>query len=727
MAIIGTIRKRSGLLLGIVGLALAAFVLGDLFQNLGQSSNFDQNKIAIINDEKISTQDFQTRVSEQTDLMMKQLNKQSLSNDESYQITMEVWSQVKRETITRQQMEILGLIQKTGEAAAAGVTTDEYMDNITGNNPHSEILRNFGDPKTGAFDRNNVINFLNYIEQGVSSQDEEQKTQALEAQSQWTNLSKYIKSDIANNKYNNLLLKAYYLPKPLAEQVFVENNKLNKVALFAARYGTVKDEESTPTDADFEAFYTEHKNEFENLKETRSINYISWPVMPSAEDMKDLESQIATFTADLAKAPKEELPYLVNNSGNSRYDSSWVKKGTLSPFIDSAAFSAELGSIVGPWTENGAFHVAKIVDRMARPDSLKASHILISFAGAYGAPQTVTRTKIGAKELADSIKNAVAKNQDAFDQLVSKSDDPSKAENNGHLDWFADGGMIFAFNEAVVNGAKGSIEVIETAFGYHVIRIDDKKEAKTKIRIAQIDLPITYSQKTFDQVYNTANKFASLNRTLDAFDTSATNIGLSVVKGDPLDKMAAGVAGLPNSRELVKWMFNDKTEKGSVSNVYDFENQIIVAALSEVRPEGILPLEAVKEQITPLVQREVKARILMDKMKNVKDLNQSGEFQARIDTLTLGFATYSLQMYGPEPNVQGRMFNAKVNTLMGPIKGDQGVYMFKVLEEGKAPETKDLKMIQMQAKQPFAQRIMQQLYPSIEKAAVIEDFMFFFY
>jgi hypothetical protein len=53
--------------------------------------------------------------------------------------------------------------------------------------------------------------------------------------------------------------------------------------------------------------------------------------------------------------------------------------------------------------------------------------------------------------------------------------------------------------------------------------------------------------------------------------------------------------------------------------------------------------------------------------------------------------------------------------------------MFKVLEEGKAPETKDLKMIQMQAKQPFAQRIMQQLYPSIEKAAVIEDFMFFFY
>jgi len=82
----------------------------------------------------------------------------------------------------------------------------------------------------------------------------------------------------------------------LAEQVFVENNKLNKVALFAARYGTVKDEESTPTDADFEAFYTEHKNEFENLKETRSINYISWPVMPSAEDMKDLESQIATFT-----------------------------------------------------------------------------------------------------------------------------------------------------------------------------------------------------------------------------------------------------------------------------------------------------------------------------------------------------------------------------------------------------------------------------------------------
>jgi peptidyl-prolyl cis-trans isomerase D len=355
---------------------------------------------------------------------------------------------------------------------------------------------------------------------------------------------------------------------------------------------------------------------------------------------------------------------------------------------------------------------------------MKASHILISYVGAYGATDSITRTKIGARALADSILEVLKKSSSKFTELATMSDDPSAKTNNGEMDWFADGAMVPEFNQACLDGKVGDLVVTETAFGYHVIRIDDKKEATDKIRIAQIDLPITFSQETFNDVYSEASKFAAANQNFESFDTAS--IGLNVMKGDFVAKMAKGI-GLPDSRKVVKWMYAETTTLGDVSNVYDFGDKVMVAALTDIKPKGIQSLESVKEGIKVLVDRSVKARILKERMSNVTDLSQASEYNAVVDTSMISFATYSLQNYGPEQNFIGRVSNAEPNKLMGPIDGDQAVYFFKVIERGKAPENKNLDYIKQKNANQFNQRVSTSAYNALENSAEIEDFLFYFY
>lgn len=732
MAAIGKIRERSGLLLVIIGLALAAFVLGDLFQNLGKSNNANRDKIALINGEKLGIQDFSMKVSQQADLLV-QRNKKNLTTEESYNNTIEVWNSTKRDIILSQQMTELGLIQIIGNQNPQ-ISMDEFMGNIYSATPHREVVRFFTGDYNAKLDQETVKGFFDFLERGVSSENQEEKSKAVEYTQQWNLFKSSFKDVLLETKYNNLIVKAYYLPKALAEFEFEATNVTNKVAYFGANYKIITDEEAVPSDADYQAYYEEHKKEFEAEMASRKIEYITWNVTPSQEDIKDLQLQIEDLYKEMETADKENIQYTVNKVDDNSYDSSWIGEGNLSVFIDSAAFAAEPGTVLGPWNENNAYHIAKVIAKDSRPDSLKASQILISYSGAYGE-QGITRTKISARALADSIKDAIIADPAAFEALLSKSDDPSAIETKGEFGWFKDGSMITPINQACIKNNIGDIIVVESTIGFSVIRIDDKKENTPKIRIAKIDLPITFSQKTFNNEYSKAIKFAAVNQNYEAFDTASANEGLNVVKGEFVNDLSAGIRGLTNSRDVVKWMFDEETNIGSVSKVFDFEDKVVVAVLTEIRPKGLLPLEDVKEYISPLVMRSVKADLLKAKVANVTSISQATEFNAVVDTTDVNFGTYSLQKYGPEPSVTGRMIDVEPGKLVGPIEGDQGLYFFTVLEKGSVPAEKDLNYVQQRSRSTFAQGVYQNqrnpqaanAYTPLEKNAEIENNMFFFY
>ena len=151
--------------------------------------------------------------------------------------------------------------------------------------------------------------------------------------------------------------------------------------------------------------------------------------------------------------------------------------------------------------------MAKLIDTSNRPDSLKASHILVTYQGT-GVSQT-TRTKDQAKNRADSIFNEIKRNRSKFSELAtSLSDDGSVAENKGDLGWFLDGQMVYPFNQAVLDGKVGDIVQVESQFGFHIVEITGKTQPIKKARIAIIDRVIEPSTRTIQEIYAKQCQFA---------------------------------------------------------------------------------------------------------------------------------------------------------------------------------------------------------------------------
>jgi len=107
--------------------------------------------------------------------------------------------------------------------------------------------------------------------------------------------------------------------------------------------------------------------------------------------------------------------------------------------------------------------------------SVAASHILISTQGITDEAQLASKEKI-AKELRAEL---VAKKGENFAEMAGlHSDCPSKAEG-GSLGEFEKGQMVPEFETAAFTQETGAIgEIVKTQFGYHIIKVDEKKEAK---------------------------------------------------------------------------------------------------------------------------------------------------------------------------------------------------------------------------------------------------------
>ena len=111
-------------------------------------------------------------------------------------------------------------------------------------------------------------------------------------------------------------------------------------------------------------------------------------------------------------------------------------------------------------------------------EEVQASHILIAYEGAERANETVTRTKDEAREEADRILGEVNADPDNFTELAKQYSDGPSRSSGGDLGYFKKGAMTPAFEEASFAMSPGDIsEVIETSFGFHIIKVFDRIEA----------------------------------------------------------------------------------------------------------------------------------------------------------------------------------------------------------------------------------------------------------
>lgn len=711
MAIIGEIRsKLSWLAVGLIGLAITAFVVSDISKRSGDGTN---PEVGEVNGIKLTYKEYDALYRVRED-MIKSSNP-SVTANELFSIRQEVWNEWIKQLVMDKQFEELGIT----------ISEKEEYELIQGDEPHPYIVQNFTDPQTGEYDKTRIQNLLASAAQIEISNPGFQK--------QLEYLFTVVMRDVIVNKYNNLVKSSIFMPEAFAKRNYDIKNTKYTLAVVALRGNTIADSTINITDADYKKYYDANKYKYKQEK-SASIDYVIFDVMPSADDYKNAANTSAVLATKLAQLPVENVKDFVNANTDVASNNKWMKRTEVPANLDSIV-NKPIGTVVGPYMENNSYKIARLVDSKMRADSAKASHILISFQGSQSSDVSITRTENDAKILADSIFNAISANPSMMSVLALKySSDPGSKMKGGDLDWFVDGAMVPEFNEFVFNGVKGSKGVVKTVFGYHIIEVTNMKSTTNKVQIAVITKNVEPSVKTVQDAFAQASAFATnANNNIDTLVKNAEAQNIVIRTKEKMPTMDAGLPGINNSRETVRWAFSKETKVGDVSGVIEADDKYVVVALKKSYDKGYMSIEDAKDMMKPEIIREKKSEMLCEKIKATGNISNLAELAAKlevsVDTIrNVNCGSPYMQRYGKEEKVVGISTTMKVNQISQPIAGFNGAFVVMPLEIAESIEANaDLKMESNQMKSMVQNRTSDQAYNMLKEKANVVDLRYLFF
>ena len=705
MAAIERIRRHSGLLIAIIGLALLAFVLQDLFQSQGRNREYN---VAVIDGEKIPYQDFETL--KDKNMESRRTSNNNLSSAETYNIYNSTLDQMVKDHIMGKEYEAVGI----------NVSPDELYDQFVGENPHQWVIQSFSNPD-GSFNKEMVEYYLQNLNDF-----------APDARVRWLDFERAVKDNRLETKFNELVKASYHVPAALAEKYYQNKNTKASADVIALRYATIPDSTVVVTDKDNKAFYEENKFRFET-DERRDIDYVVFEIKPSQEDRQDALKLVQSMREDFVNT--DNVVNFVNANSDRRYDSIWMGRKDVSQQIEKAIFDNGNGKgyVYGPYEDNETFNLVRIVDMQSRPDSLKASHILISYAGAPNSQDTITKEQAEAKanELLAQLRSN-PKNEGLFAELAeANSTDPGSKTKGGDLGWFTDGAMVAPFNEYVVNNPVGSLGIVETIFGYHIIKVTDKTQAQPKVRLAYLTHEITPSTKTYQNTFAEANKFVTESKNYDQFNAAVEREGLTKRTMPRMNAATYQITGIDNPRQIVRWAFDDKTKVGDVSSIFDLDDMFVVAALTNIVPEGYAPMEAVIDQAKYQVINKKKGEMAVEKMKACANdvnrmVNELGAESTAVSDITIDSRV--LSNFGVEADIIGTLLGMKEGEEVGPIAGNSSAFILKNVKLTPAEATTDYSDILREKTSQFNNKVLNgSVYNALKNLADIKDNRAVFY
>ncbi len=680
MAVLSKIRQRSFFLIIIIALALFSFVLADVIQSGTFSS--DANNVGSVNGTDIDAQEFMQNVA--------MIEKQGQGTT-STQALNSAWEQEVRRIILSEEFDKLGL--KIG---------GEQLINIIKQNPNLAQNPEFLNA-AGLFDENKLKEFLKGIKNAPD------QTQWL----QWKEFEKSIERFAVEQMYNTMIKSGVYTTK--AEGKFqhkLENDKVDFEYVTVA-FSTVNDDQVKVTDAEIIDFMKKSPKKYKS-DPTTSIDFVLVENKPSKEDEQAMVASINEVKAKFDSI--SNVGEFVNANSDIKFDSTYVTKNQLPVEHQEALFNLPVGSVYGPYVYGGHQCISKMVGRKANA-SAKASHILLSYKGA---PQsTATRTKEEAQALANTLLAQAKANPGNFAMLaLTNSDDPGSKNNGGEYDNITPGQMVPQFNDFVFNNAIGTIGVVETDFGFHVIKVTDKYNAVLMGTVAQ---KIEPSEATIDAIYTKASQLeADANENKD-FAAVAKKAGFEVIPATNIKGFDEYVQGLGSKREIVRWAFNQDTEIGDVRR-FDVPQGFVIAKLKDKNETGLLPLDVAKLSVEQLIKNQKKAEIIKKKMSGTSLEAVAKASGASVQTAVgVSIKVPVVPNIGNEPKVVGKAFGLAAGKTSEVIEGLSGMFMVRTKTVTKAMELPNYKTYITQDRSQNQSYAVSKAYTALKDKAEIKD------
>ena len=693
MATLGKIRNRSGLLLTVIGVAMLAFILGDFMSSLG-SGGGGSIYVGEVLGEDVMRQAYEVKVEEGIENWKSQNQQGVLNQTTTAQIRSQIWDQYVRDLIMNNEFGKLGI----------DVSDDEFFELLQGLNVHPEISKvpAFQDQATGQFDRTKVLGYLKQIDQDPTG----------EARTRWVGFQKYLIGLIKTSKYNSLVSNAMYVTGEEARLNFNENSQNITFNYVAIPFSSVADSMVEPTERELANYYDDNKSDYEQAA-SKDVDFVVYTVIPSQEDDATTKSAITDLKADFTIFEDYDL-MARRNSDNTSARFTFTTKEGLADKNWEELFNAEQGTVIGPYqASQGVYRIAKLVIAQNRPDSVESRHILIA------PTETMSLDSVNIR--IEAIKAQIQSGTDFGDLAQKNSDDKGSAIKGGDLGWFSEGAMVDEFNEACFTSKRGDLSVVTSQFGVHLIEVTKTSRAVRKVKIAFIDRNVEPSTETYNTYYSQAAQFAGkiLNEGI-AFDSLVAQQNLVKRSDSKVTADKQSIVGLPNSREMVRWM--NTTDEETVSEVFQFENSYVVAYLTKEHIKGNVPLEDIKEQISALVVKDKKADYITAAITG-DDLVAiaSNNGQTVVNAQRANLANLSLQGIGYEPELVGSIFGTAVGSVSSPIAGANAVYVIEVTAKDDAKTNGDFTKQKQEVKKGAAAYANGAAYKVLNTEADVKD------
>ncbi len=662
MGIIGKIRKHSWIAVLIVGIAIVAFIIGDL------QKNRKQDAFAKLDGEEITYEYFNARV------LQREEDYQMRSNSNNYAFKEAVWQEIVQERILGKEMNALGI----------EVTDAEVSDMYVGRFIHPNLMQQFTNPQTGQYDRQGIGNYVRQIDEMPDT---------MMAKVQWLKYQEQLRSDRQRTKYIAMIQNGMYMPAKIAAKIAEMGSKQSDVRVAGMLYSQAGDMQVELTDADYQKYFDQHKKELNRSvfgldnREQREVAYAVFTAQPSQKDMMEIEQEVGEWWNEMQGLEEPALIDFVNMHGG--YDSMFVSSDIFAAPLDTVLKGSHAGSGIAPMIvpavvkedmrhhTYGMYVMGKVLKTEMRPDSVRASVIFIP-NNNYNA--NVGRTPEDADHLRDSAMASIKAGM-PFEQAVRQFS--IDTTNGGDLEWRPDGTLIFG--DEIVHHNVGDVfeKEIPGKAGHYIVKVTGKTGASMKYRVALAQKVITPSNDTEKDIRDRANQFASQYSTCQAMIDGAQSENIQM-RSALLISMSDSLTGYPNTRDAVRWAFNEKTIQGAVSGeVYNSDYSYIVVGLREVYEPNKLTLD----QARPLIENRLRIEKIGEKlvakakeaMNGKNDINDiATALNVTVDTISgVTFGGY-LGRNGMEPKATSAIAAKKDTGIIGPIQGASGVYVISV-------------------------------------------------
>jgi peptidyl-prolyl cis-trans isomerase D len=638
MAVLEKIRVKFGILITVlVALALLSFILDPQTLRSAAERFSADNKVGSMNGKSISYREFYEELNNYTEIA-KMMGQNANSEEEQAELREAAWQSIFDNEV---------FIPK---ATSAGLSVGEAeMLDLTQGSSISPVLMQQGTftDRSGNFSREAMVDFVQSIDSDESGN----------AARYWSFLEESIYRNQLYTKYSSLIQNSDFQTELEKRRSMAESNVTADVDYVFSPISFGTDSTLTVSNAEINAFYKEHKEDFKQPA-NRDIEYVLWEVVPSAQDFADTKEEFEALYEEFAKA--DNLKAFVTLNSDSKWNPYYFSEDQLAvtPEFQETAFHQPVGTVSPIVEEDNAYAAMRVASVRNMADSARVFYKVFSLSDEDKADAFVAEQN----RKVDSAQ---------FSKMGWLTQDRLMA--SGLMDF----DPVFDAQQKVIKVKSVNNQAIFALY------VPEKTKPHKKVQIATLVKNVLPSDDTYRDYQMKAVEFAdACDGKYANFQKIAREQDLPVVPINNMLQTNRRIGPAENAREVVYWVFDKKTKAGDVSDLKIVDNKYyFVTAVTKARKEGYADIKEVAPDIrTVLLGRKAVDKKLSEVTADIAGLTTLEQVADKLGTTIShypGLSFGSTQYSQNDPAFVGAASVADEGTLQA-VKGNVGVYVFEV-------------------------------------------------